>query len=111
VEIDWHPDARIEYSALPPNERRAMDSAFDKLEALGDQLAAPPSSSIKGAEVTLRELRPRAGRSPWRAFYRRIGPRLVIGSVGPEAMNNRRGFDQAVRAAIMRLAAVEDEEL
>lgn len=55
---------------MPPGERMAMQEAVGKLEELGDQLGAPHTSQIKGVR-SLRELRPRSGRSPWRAFYRR----------------------------------------
>ena len=57
----------------------------------------------------LRELRPRAGRSPWRAFYRRVGGDVVIAAIGPEANVDPRAFRQAVRAAEDRLAELERE--
>lgn len=50
-----------------------------------------------------RELRPRAGRSPWRAFYARVGERFVIAAIGPEAESNPRSFEQAVALAARRL--------
>ena len=51
----------------------------------------------------MRELRPRGGRSPWRAFYRRVGDVLVISAIGPEAQSNERGFRAAVERAVRRL--------
>jgi hypothetical protein len=54
------------------------------------------------------ELRPRAGRSPWRAFYRRIGDDLVIGAIGPEAQVDSRGFQAAIAAAERRLNEVQE---
>ncbi|MGH2772106.1 MAG: type II toxin-antitoxin system RelE/ParE family toxin [Actinomycetota bacterium] len=83
-------------------ERNAMDNAVDKLEIFGPQLPYPHQSNVRGAD-DLRELRPRAGRSPWRAFYRRIGDNFVIGAIGPEAEANPHGFRRAVRAAVTRL--------
>lgn len=85
-----------------------MQHAFEKLEIYGDQLPFPHSSRVKGA-AWLRELRPRAGRSPWRAFYRRVSGTLVIGAIGPEARVDTRGFGRAVRAAEARLARLERE--
>lgn len=95
--------------ALPAAERAAMQHAFEKLEVYGDQLPFPHSSRVKGAAAPLRELRPRAGRSPWRAFYRRVSDTLVIGAIGPEAHVDPRGFVRAIRAAEARLTRLEQE--
>ena len=54
-----------------------MIRAVEKLEAFGPQLGHPHTSAVRGAP-RLRELRPRAGRSPWRALYRRVGDVFVI---------------------------------
>jgi hypothetical protein len=59
-----------------------MLNAVEKLTVFGPALPFPHSSAIQGAE-RLRELRPRAGRSPWRGFYRRLGDVLVISAIGP----------------------------
>ncbi len=75
--------AEEELAGIPPSEQRAMQAAFEKLEQFGDLLPFPHSSKI--VERNLRELRPRAGRSRWRAFYRRIAEMIVIGAIGPEA--------------------------
>ena len=83
-----------------------MLAAVEKLEAFGDTLGFPHSSSVRNAD-RLRELRPRAGRSPWRAFYRRIEDTLVIASVGPEANVDPRGFRTATQRAEGRLAEIE----
>jgi hypothetical protein len=83
-----------------------MRNAIGKLEDGGDEMPFPHSSSVRGA-VNLRELRPRAGRSPWRAFYRRVGDEVVIGAFGSEAQADPRGFARAVRAATERLDAVQ----
>ncbi len=55
------------------------------------------------------ELRPRAGRSAWRALYRQVGDVFVLAAVGPEAQSDPRGFDRAVRRALRRLADLEED--
>ncbi|MHB8619656.1 MAG: type II toxin-antitoxin system RelE/ParE family toxin [Chloroflexota bacterium] len=98
-----------EKAALPVKERCAMDSALAKLEALGIDLHFPHQSHIQGVP-NLRELRPRAGRSAWRAFYRRAGDAIVVATIGPEANVDRQGFNHAVRTAEARLAAYVQEQ-
>ena len=100
-------EARQEFNGLPPAERDAMRNAIGKLEQAGEDLAYPHSSSVRGA-ANLRELRPRAGRSPWRGFYRRIRAEIVIGAFGPEARADPPGFARAVRVAEERLDAAEE---
>lgn len=95
-------EARREFHALPQAEKAALRNAVGKLEHAGEVLAYPHSSQVRNA-TNLRELRPRAGRSPWRAFYRRIGDEIVIGAFGPEAQADPLGFERAVRAAEERL--------
>lgn len=95
-------EAEAALHSLPDNEQDAMHHALDKLEALGDQLPWPHSSHVEGFR-TLRELRPRQGRSPWRAFYRRIGSVMVIAAIGPEAQVDNRGFRHAAGLAQDRL--------
>ncbi len=109
MDVRYHPEAEAELEALPVREKVAMLSAVEKLEALGDQLPFPHSSDVRDA-VKLRELRPRAGRSPWRAFYRRISRSMVIGAIGPEADSNRPGFNRAVKNAETRLNQIEEDE-
>ena len=91
-----------ELKALPPRERVAMRNAMTKLIAAGPTLPYPHQSAVRG-HAGLRELRPRAGRSPWRAFYARVGEGFVIAAIGPEAESNPRGFEQAVALAARRL--------
>jgi hypothetical protein len=56
----------------------------------------------------IRELRPRAGRSPWRPIYRRVSPwRFVILAVAPEAQIDSRGYDVAVVRAAERFGELE----
>jgi hypothetical protein len=85
-----------------------MLHAVEKLQALGPTLPFPHQSAVRGAG-DLRELRPRAGRSRWRAFYRRIGDVFVIAAVGPEAEADRRGFEAATGSASTRLQNIETQ--
>ncbi len=57
--------------ARAPLEALAVVTAVDKLQQLGTILRFPHCSHgnhVQGSEH-LWELRPRSGRSPWRAFY------------------------------------------
>lgn len=108
MQVRWHLAAEQERLALPARELLAVQHAIQKLEAEGDQLRFPHTSRVQGSHA-VRELRPRAGRSRWRVFYRRIGDALVIGAIGPEAKVDRAGFEAAITAAEERLAALERE--
>lgn len=102
-------DAEVEYDRLSHAERAAMQSAIEKLIVEGPLLGAPHSSSVRGSRIGLRELRPRAGRSPTRALYRRVSDFMVIGAICPEADNDRRGFDRGIANAERRLAPYLEE--
>ncbi|WP_129668693.1 type II toxin-antitoxin system RelE/ParE family toxin [Phytoactinopolyspora endophytica] len=101
-------EAAQERSFLPPPERQALANAVAKLEVMGPGLGFPHTSSVRGCPG-VRELRPRAGRSPWRALYKRCGDTFVIASVGSEAESDPRGFDRAVRNAVVRLSVTREE--
>lgn len=101
-------EAAAEREALVPRERAAIANAEAKLAALGPGLPYPHSSVVRGAE-RLRELRPRGGRSPWRALYRQIGDEFVVGAVGPEVQADPPGFTSACRRAEARLAQFEEK--
>ena len=109
MEVEYHPEAKAELLALPERERAAIDKARVKLTIHGRSLGFPWSSAIRSAD-RLRELRPRGGRSRWRAFYRQIGQVMWIAAVGPEAQVDRRGFGRAIRNAERRLRALEARE-
>ena len=109
MDVYFHRAARAELDALPAAEQRAIDHAVEKLEAVGAQLPFPHASKVRGA-ATLFELRPRGGRSSWRAFYRQVGPAMVIAAIGPEARTDARGFARAVKAALQRLSAIQEVE-
>jgi hypothetical protein len=103
------PQAEAELQLLPLAERAAVLNAAKKLEALGPDLGYPHSSAVRDAD-RLRELRPRGGRSAWRAFYRRFGDGFVVAAVGSEAEADPRGFKRAVAAAEARMEGVERNE-
>jgi hypothetical protein len=106
--VRYHPKARVEANAVPTHELKAVDNAVDKLASLGPLLPFPHSSKVMGDPGgSLRELRPRAGRSPWRCIYQRIGDVFVIGAIAPEAQKDKAGFERAVSAAKTRLAEIE----
>lgn len=108
VDVQILPEARAELDSLPQRERDAVANAIYKLQELGDALGYPHSSQVQG--TALRELRPRQGRSPWRAFYLRRGNRVfVVAAVGSEAVHNPRRFHRAIADAQARLAALEPE--
>jgi len=102
------PAAEQERDKLPGNERAALYNAVRKLESIGPNLGHPHTSAVKAA-AGLWELRPRAGRSPWRALYRQAGAKFVIAAIGPEAEHDPRGFRAACDAAQARLAELEEE--
>lgn len=99
-------EALAERGRLPTKEVHAIDHAVDKLEAFGPKLPFPHQSDVRDA-LRLRELRPRAGRSPWRTLYARVGDEFVIAAIGPEAQVDPRGFRRAVQRALVRLEAYE----
>lgn len=101
--------AAAEMNTLSASERNALVNAMEKLEAVGPQLGYPHTSAVRVATGELRELRPRAGRSPWRVLYRRVGDALVLAAVAPEARHDSRGFARAVRHALDRLTDVEED--
>ena len=99
-------EAATKRMALPATERHALLHAVEKLEVFGPLLRFPHTSAVQGF-AGLRELRPRAGRSPWRALYRRVDDAFVVAAIGPEAQEDHRRFEKAARLAMARLAELE----
>jgi phage-related protein len=106
-EVRYLPAARAERDKLPGTERQALYNAVRKLEELGQALGYPHTSNVQQTE-RLRELRPRQGRSPWRALYREYGDVFVIAAVCPEARHDPRGFRRGCAAALARLNELEE---
>lgn len=107
MDVEIIPEANQELRDLPSPERKAMARAVEKLQLLGTHLAYPHSSQVQG--TGMRELRPRAGRSPWRALYQRVGDRMVIIAIAPEAQHDPRGFKRAVAQAQRRLTHIQND--
>jgi hypothetical protein len=107
-EVIYLGEAELERAQLPTRDRVAVDHAVAKLEAIGPALPYPHSSNVEGSD-DLRELRPQAGKSPWRPLYRQVGAPFVIAAIGPEAKKNKRGFDKACQSALDRLAKLEED--
>jgi hypothetical protein len=99
-------EAIKERKALVAKEKAALINAEAKLEVLGPRLPYPHSSAVAGAD-RLRELRPRGGRSPWRALYRQVGDEFWVAAIAPEAGLDPPGFAAACRRAEARLARQE----
>lgn len=109
-EINWRQEAVAELLELPVQEQLAVRSSVTKLRELGGALGFPHQSSVRGTK-SLRELRPRAGRSAWRVFYRRTGvEQFIIGAIGPEAMVSPKGFKRSVRLAEDRLSEYQEHK-
>jgi hypothetical protein len=100
--VQWHLEAEQELQSLPPAERVALLRAVQKLEALGPGLPFPHQSAVK-VGGGLRELRPRGGRSPWRALYKRSESTFIIVAISPEAQVDKRRFERAIATAHRRL--------
>jgi hypothetical protein len=82
--------------AEPAARRAGGDGISGGKLAADSQLGFPHTSRVQGSRAALRELRPRRGRSPWRALYRRAGDVMVVLAVAPEAARDPRGFGRAV---------------
>jgi len=106
-EVVYHPAAETEYHSLLAADGNAVDNAVKKLETYGPVLPYPHQSAVRGSK-SLRELRPRGGRSRVRPLYQRHGDTFVIAAIGPEAQLDARGFDRAVRLATSRLSEIEE---
>lgn len=109
-DVLYLPEGEAELNAIKDRkERVAIVNAVEKLKQLGPQLSYPHSSQVKGEHGKgLRELRPRAGRSPWRALYRQVtADTFVIVAVVPEAEQNERLFRRGAKNAQERLSQLE----
>ena len=116
MDVRWHPSALEERDAIADRaERAAIQNVVEKLEVMGIALRYPHSSDVRGTKKskhgkkqTLRELRPRQGRSPWRLLYRRVEDVMVIAAVAPDGETDPGAYDDAVTRAQDRLAALEE---
>lgn len=79
--VIYDPDAVVELvvTVKAKEERRAIFNAVEKLREVGERLAPPHMKPLQGKLANgLRELRPRQGRSDWRALYCRYGSVYVV---------------------------------
>ena len=108
--VIWLPDADAELKAIEDaKEQVALRHVGEKLAVEGPRLGYPHSSAVQAeAGKGFRELRPRRGRSPWRAIYRQVNKTsFVVLAVGPEAEVNESGFNAAVKSAKSRFATLQ----
>ena len=100
-----HVEFATEMAALgrrEPREFRAVFNARRMLYERGSALGYPHTSAVRGSKMSLRELRPRAGRSRYRVLYRRYGDSLVLLALAREALTDPRDFARAIVAAETR---------
>ncbi len=97
--VIYDPDAVVDLLAMKSKEEhRALLNAVRKLGELGERLGPPHMKQLKGDRAAaLRELRPRQGRSDWRAIYRRAGDFYVI-----LAINRHKDFAALIQRAQAR---------
>jgi phage-related protein len=107
-QVLYLPDAEAERQKLVATERAALDHAIKKLEQIGSGLGFPHSSAVQAMPGGLRELRPRRGRSPYRAIYRRVTDVFVIAAICPEAVKDPKGFRRGCADALKRLAELDE---
>jgi mRNA-degrading endonuclease RelE of RelBE toxin-antitoxin system len=107
-QVLYLPDAEAERQKLAATERAAIDHAVVKLEEIGSALGFPQSSAVQAVSGGLRELRPRRGRSPYRAIYRRVKDVFVIAAICPEAIKDPKGFRRGCAIALERLAELDE---
>ena len=103
-----HPAFAAELVALQdrtPKEAVAVGNAVANALQLGSALGHPHVSAVRGWPG-LRELRPRAGHSPWRVLCRRHPDGLALLALAPEAVRDRRGFRRACELASIRYREV-----
>jgi hypothetical protein len=86
--VIYDPDAVHELVTLVKSREahRSLNNAVLKLRDLGERLEPPHMKPLQGnAASGLRELRPKQGRSDWRAIYRRAESVYVILAVDRHA--------------------------
>lgn len=89
--VIYDPDAVAELVTVVKSKEghRSILNAVVKLRELGERLHPPHMKLLQGtAAGGLRELRPKRGRSDWRAIYRRAGSSYVILAVDRHANFN-----------------------
>ncbi len=83
-------------------DKNAIFNAIDKLGQLGEHLVPPHMKPLQGG-ASLRELRPRQGRTDWRLIYARVGDAYVVLAIG-----RHDDFDALLTQGRRRLAEYAD---
>jgi hypothetical protein len=87
------------YMALEREEAPAVTRVIDLLAEKGVTLGEPHSSAIRGSKCALRELRPKAGRSPLRVFYAFDPRRQAVLLIGGDKSGDPRFYDAMIPKA------------
>lgn len=98
--VIYDPDAVAEFvsAVKSKEEQKAIVNAVLKLRELGERLEPPHMKPLQGA-AGLRELRPKQGRSDWRAVYCRSGLIYVV-----VAVDRHKNFAAMIERARMRVS-------
>jgi hypothetical protein len=99
VEVIGTDEFKTWYEDLTDDEVDDVDYVVELLQSEGLQLGFPHSSSIHGAKLAIRELRPTQGRSPLRVFYAFAPKREAALLVGGDKGRNARFYEQMIPAA------------
>lgn len=87
------------YLGLDEAGQEAVDAVVEKLGVAGVRLPFPHSSAIEGADAALRELRPKAGRSPLRIFYAFDPRRDAVLLLGGDKSSNPKFYKRMTKRA------------
>ncbi len=110
IEIEATTEFKRWFESLDAGDRKALDLVVGLLRSQGVGLGSPYSSAIKGAKVALRELRPRRGASPLRAFYAFAPRRNVLLLIGGDKAGDNRFYTRMIaRAESLWVAYLKQE--
>lgn len=104
--VIYDPDAVNELVILVKSKEahRSLMNAVLKLRELGEWLEPPHMKPLQGPAASgLRELRPKQGRSDWRAIYRRASSIYVI-----LAVDRHSNYEALIARAQARAARYDD---
>ena len=91
-------------------ETKAIEHAIIILQTMGPRVGFSHTSAVRtSSRVTLRELRPRRGRSRYRVLFAPHGDGSILLALAPEARHQPRAFRQAVVDACERLVELDTE--
>lgn len=99
VEVEATTEFKRWFEALAPGEKRSIDLVVGLLRVQGVALGAPYSSAIQGSRFPLRELRPKRGASPLRAFYAFAPRRNALLLIGGDKAGDNRFYQRMIARA------------